>query len=358
MKNNIKDNENTAVSEPKTPETKQAMDDTNKTDTMPEKPKRASRKKKTAEPEPKAEPKSESDKLSDDNYYSDKMNKKYMSVSQFKSIAGTFGQPACEANALDRIEHPSYESSVSLLVGSYVDAYYEGTLDKFIATHPEIISSRGPTKGQLKAEYKQAETIIERTKRDALFQKYMSGKKQEIMTAELFGVPWKIKMDSYFPGDKIVDLKIVKSIRETFWVPGYDRRMDFIRYWGYDIQGAVYQKIVELATGKKLPFYIAAASKEKVTDIEIINVSQPFLDEALSFVEMRLKHVMKLKNHEIEPCRCGLCSYCRETKKLIAPLSMESFTGEVTNIQDIGDIDTSNLFGDADDNPFAENPFE
>lgn len=44
--------------------------------------------------------------------------------------------------------------------------------------------------------------------------------------------------------------------------------LDFIRFWGYDTQGAIYQETVRQNTGKRLPFYIAAASKEPTTDIE------------------------------------------------------------------------------------------
>lgn len=66
--------------------------------------------------------------------------------------------------------------------------------------------------------------------------KYMSGQKQVIMTGELFGAKWKIKIDSYIPDVAIVDLKVMSSITELKWVKdlGY---LDFVRYWGYDIQG-------------------------------------------------------------------------------------------------------------------------
>lgn len=92
------------------------------------------------------------------------------------------------------------------------------------------------------------------------------------MTGELFGTKWKIKMDSYIPGIAIVDLKVMASITKLEWVRdiGY---LDFVRYWGYDIQGAIYQEIVRQNTGKKLPFYIAGATKESETDIRIIHIT-------------------------------------------------------------------------------------
>ena len=72
----------------------------------------------------------------------------------------------------------------------------------------------------------------------------------------------KIKIDSYIPDVAIVDLKVMSSITRLEWVRdiGY---LDFVRYWGYDIQGAVYQEIVRQNTGKKLPFFIAELRKRQ-----------------------------------------------------------------------------------------------
>ena len=103
------------------------------------------------------------------------------------------------------------------------------------------------------------------------------------MTGELFGAKWKIKIDSYIPKVAIVDLKVMASITELKWVKdlGY---LDFVRYWGYDVQGAVYQEIVRQNTGDKLPFYIAGATKEKEPDIRIVHVTDNYLQEALNVV--------------------------------------------------------------------------
>ena len=145
--------------------------------------------------------------------------------------------------------------------------------------------------------------------------RHMAGQKQIIMTGELFGAKWKIKMDSYFPDTLIVDLKCMKSLREANFLKDFGY-LDFIRYWGYDIQGAVYQKIVEINTGKKLPFKIAAASKEEYPDIEVIQVEQALMDEALAEVEKNVPHILSLKNGEYEPIRCERCDYCKHTKVL------------------------------------------
>lgn len=151
--------------------------------------------------------------LTADNYYSDEANREYLSVSQFKDFVGTYGRMGCEEMALAKIRGEyKTEPSNAMMIGSYVDSYYEGTLDEFRTKNPQIFRKDG----KLLSGFQKAEDIIARTERDELFQKYMSGKKQVIMTAELFGVPWKIKMDSYLE-DKS---KLLAALRmyDTFYL--------------------------------------------------------------------------------------------------------------------------------------------
>ena len=226
--------------------------------------------------------------LSAENYYSQEADREYMSVSQFKNFAGTYGKVRCEFYGMEKLTGRwDDEETTALLVGSYVDAYFEGTLEKFKSEHPSLFKKDGG----LKADYIKANEIIARIERDEYFMRCMSGQKQVIMTGEMFGTKWKIKMDSYLPGSAIVDLKVMASVTKLEWVRdlGY---LDFVRYWGYDIQGAVYQKIVEQNTGHKLPFFIAAATKEKEPDIRVIKIEQNYLDEALSVVEHNIQRIL------------------------------------------------------------------
>ena len=156
----------------------------------------------------------------------------------------------------------------------------------------------------------------------------MSGEKQRIMTGEIDGVDWKIKMDSYIEGVAIVDLKVMESITKLKWVPdiGY---LDFVRYWGYDIQGAVYQEIVYQNTGKRLPFYIAAATKENEPDIRIIQITQNYLDEAMQVVKTNLPRIIRVKNGETKPDRCDTCDCCRHNRILTRPISINDLTARI-----------------------------
>ena len=266
-------------------------------------------------------------KLTGENYFTTEADKAYMSVSQYKTFAGCAGLRGCEARAMAMLKKEwEEEPNTAMLVGSYVDAYYEGKLDVFRKNHPELFKRDGG----LKADFVQAEKIIERAEKDEMFKGFMSGDKQVIMTGHLFGADWKIKMDSYIEGRAIVDLKVMNQIFEDdrnepkmLWVRdlGY---VDFVKFWGYDIQGAVYQEIVYQNTGKRLPFFIAALDKQKETGMGIFHVDDMCLKEALKEVESNMPRILDLKAEMEEPDRCECCDYCKHTKILTDVITIHS----------------------------------
>ena len=243
------------------------------------------------------------------NYFSQKNNLKYCGSSQFKSFL------KCPAMAMAEIRGEYVrEESTALLIGSYIDSWFEGTLDQFKAEHPEILKRDGT----LKAEFIKADEIIERVSRDELFMRYMGGKKQVVRTGEIEGVPFKIKMDSYHKGKAIVDLKIIKDF-EPLWNEEKGIREDFIQYWGYDCQAAIYQAV----EGNKLPFFICAATKEAKTDFMVIQIPQAWIDSAMATIKNEIGIIDAYKRGEIEAPRCEKCAYCRETKKLSRVVSAD-----------------------------------
>jgi len=245
-----------------------------------------------------------------ENYFAPGTMSKYWSVSQFK----TFNR--CEALGLAEARHEYVrEETDALLIGSYVDAYFSGELNQFVERHmDQMFSKRG---GGLLAKFKHADEIIETVTRQPLMMDYLTdGEKQVVMTADMFGLPWKVKMDVY-NGSRIVDLKVVRDF-ESIWDKGYGRR-SWIEYWGYDVQGAVYQKVVELVTGKQLPFFLVAVTKEKIPDVKIIEIPQHILNAALGMVEAKIERFDLIKTGQVEPIRCEECDYCKLTKVLKAP---------------------------------------
>lgn len=245
--------------------------------------------------------------LTNQNYFSQEANQKYMSASQFKDFL------KCPSYAIAKIKGEWVEEkSTSLLIGSYIDSYYEGTLDKFKEENPNIYKKDNT----LKAEYKKADEIIERLKKDLFFSKYMSGKKQVIMTGTIENVPFKIKIDSFHENKCIVDLKIVKDMM-PIWIN--NEKKNFVEAWGYDIQMAIYQEIVFQNTGNRLPTILCVGTKETVTDLALLQIDQERLDYVMEYIikpNLSLFQNIKQQNQTTE--KCGKCDYCKSIKKIDA----------------------------------------
>lgn len=255
-----------------------------------------------------------------ENYFDPESEMEYFGSTQIRNFM------KCEAQALAKIRGEyAPEKSTALLVGSYVDAHFDGSLDLFKAKHPDLFKRNG----ELKAEYVQAEEIISRMERDDMMVKYVSGEQQVVMTATLFGHPFKIMIDSYHPGRAIVDRKIMKDFAPIY-VEGMGR-VNFAIAWGYDIQGAIYQAVeyqYQIDHGnpeaKPLPFIIAGATKQKDgADIGLFKIDQSVLDSALKIVEHRVDHFADVKRGLVDPERCENCAYCRQTKILRTVQTLE-----------------------------------
>ena len=236
--------------------------------------------------------------LTKENYAT---NHYYMSYSRFRRFLH------CEASAAAHFHEPATNA---LLIGSYVDAYFSDELEIFKVEHPEIFKKDGT----LKADFVMCDELIERINSDEQFLHFLSGEKQRIMTGEIDGVPFKIKMDSYLKDEAIVDLKVMKDFGKV-WSDTFNRYTNFIEAYDYDIEMAIFQEICYQNTGKRLPVYIVAITKESPSDIGIFKLSQSILDKALDLVKNYLPRIKKIMDGEIAPTRCEKCTYCRMTKK-------------------------------------------
>lgn len=274
--------------------------------------------------------------LTQDNYYSLESNQAYCSVSQFKTFYGLNG---CEAKAMAEIrgeyERPKTDA---LLLGSYVDCLLTepDKIEQFKEAHPEMVSSRGATKGMMKAEFAKGEIMAKRVMQDPKLMRYLDGEKQVQMTGNLFGLDFKIRMDSYIPHKAIVDLKTVESITKGYWIEGKGGGHSFVEYFDYILQGAIYQEIVFQNTGERLPFYLACVSKEMPNpNIELIGIDNTTLHERIYGNEFgggiaeQVNQIRLLKNGEIEPIACNHCDYCLPRKKITKPIHFTELLGRL-----------------------------
>ncbi len=251
-------------------------------------------------------------KLTAENYYSTEANRRYFSVSQLKEFLD------CPARAMAHINGEwDPPPTKALIMGSYFDAWVEGTLEQFKAEHPEIINSRT---GELKADYQQVNEIIDRVSEDEVFMEYLRGDKQKIITFKLFGAPFKMKMDVYLKGERIVDTKLMRSMERIMGV-------SFVEHWKYDWQTAIYAEGEYIANRKKdkqrLETYLAVATKEDETDLAVIHIPRWRNEECLAEVEKFMPRFIAYKSGELEAPRCEGCAYCRATKKLTGPIDFE-----------------------------------
>ena len=272
--------------------------------------------------------------LTPSNYYSAEANTTYYSVSQIKQFLDC---PSCAMAELrgDWVR----PKTTPLLVGGFVDAYFTGDIDEFCNENPEIFTR----KGTLKADYVKALEIAKRIESDQLAMMMLDGEKQKIVTGKIDGYPFKAKLDILIDRDQcraiaerfpnmgellfedgaIVDMKIVKDY-EPLYKPE-EGRMHFITYWRYDLQGAVYQELVRLLTGKKLPFYILAATKQDPPDVRLFRVDQADMDVQLDSLRRDLPDIDAIKRGKAIPERCDSCAWCRHSRVLTGAVGMEMY---------------------------------
>lgn len=274
--------------------------------------------------------------LTSENYFTPEANWNYYSVSQVKRFLG------CEAAAMAELNGEwQREKTQALLVGSYIDAHFSRELDLFRAQNPEIYTRSG----ELRAEYRQAERIIARLERDELAMRMLDGERQKVVTGAIGGYPFKAKLDCWLEGaaaqaiaqdypdmssllfssGAIVDLKIMQDFNPLY--KDGEGRQNFIEYWKYDLQMAVYQELMRQRTGEKHPCFILAASKEKTPDIGLFEVPQALMDANLEILLGALPRIDEVKNGCAEggPERCGRCEWCRQSKVLTGAVPLEDW---------------------------------
>ena len=255
-------------------------------------------------------------KLTEKNYYSKAANECFFSVSQFKAFQ------KCEAAAMAELRGEfSQERGRALLLGSYVDEMLTGTKKTQQAFIDANRSDLFKKNGDPYADIVQANETIERFRQQPKMMHYLGGKHQVIMTGEIEGVPFKIKMDSFDPEEYITDLKYMASLRSpNLFTP-------MVEYWGYDIQAAVYQEIVRQNIGKRLPFMFDVATKENPAHLVLGEISQYNMDKALDTVRNLVPRYQKIKTGEIPAERCEDygCDYCTTTKIITEPIDTDLF---------------------------------
>ena len=260
--------------------------------------------------------------LTEENYHSVEMRKKYMGYSQFEDFE------ECPVMAMAKIngeyEEPTTEA---LLFGSWVDAHFSGNENEFIEKNKDKLYS--PKTGKLYAAFNGVEKVINfienYTNADGqkILLRYWQGQHQVIMTGEIAGVPVKIKIDSYFPGKAIVDGKCMKDLG-YIWVERNGRNIltNYIDAYDYPMEGALYQEIErQNSSSKKLPFILNVVTKEEVPNADLVLLDQDILNERLEYFKQKAPKYQRIKLGLEKPEGCGKCPVCISKKQIYAPKS-------------------------------------
>ncbi|MEK0404827.1 PD-(D/E)XK nuclease-like domain-containing protein [Lactiplantibacillus plantarum] len=261
-------------------------------------------------------------KLTPNNYYENWTDRAFMSVTWFKKFL------VCESEALAELtgKWQSVRDVKALIVGNWLHSYFESKQahEKFKDEHPESIAKRGPTKGQLKSDFKMADKMIKVLASDDDFNLLYQGDKEVIVTGEIGGYPWKGKIDclnlkqGYF-----VDLKTTADIYKGYWNEESREREPFVYAYNYQLQMAVYQELIKQQFGVMCKPYIVAVSKQDPPDKQAIDLPEYRLTNAMNQILDSQQHIQDVIKGEADPIQCGHCAYCRSTKKLESVVSAD-----------------------------------
>ncbi len=241
--------------------------------------------------------------LTVDNYFEDT---DYVNFSKLKLY------DECQAKAWHSLhgEYKEKKESIALLVGSYVDAAIEGTLEEFKQKNLEIYKYKNTEKG-LKNDFLDADKIINKINKDKYAKHFLTGEKQKIYTGVINGIPVKCKIDNInLEKGFITDLKTTRDIYYSEWNQKNKKREHFIQKFKYIHQLAFYREIVKQNTGKTLTTWIVAFDKTDNLKGCVWHIEPSFLDEAydeiLEWIELY---------HNDHKDRCEKCDYCLSTTK-------------------------------------------
>ena len=282
--------------------------------------------------------------LNEQTYHTPEANLKWLDCSTYKNLVGTTGRKGCECRAVAIAKGEYKETKTEpLLVGGYIDAYFDKSLSQYCLDNMDSIYTKASIKKfeksgnaddleRLKA-FEQADVMIKRAIREPLFMQYVEGETQKILTADIEGVPIRVKLDSY-DGKRITDIKTAASITETYYAKDLEQRLNFAEYFGYIEQAYFYQTAVEQYFGKHLPFYLAVITKEKHNNephprVAVIQIPDKLIEDKGKEIRTKIHNAWSVLQGEYEPIPCGSCEWCADNLPLEEVISLDEISLEI-----------------------------
>lgn len=241
----------------------------------------------------------------------------------------------CEARAVAVLKKEWTEkTSAALTFGKYFHSYFEGP-EAFAKFKNENIDEIFTKKGELRAEFKVADTMFKKITGDPKAAAFATGLHEVDIDGEINGVPWRGKIDVLDMENLwFTDLKAVADLYAGEWMVLKDeagnwrnRKVSFIEAYHYHRQMAIYREILKQRTGKNFAPMMLAVSKQEYPAIELIGFTDfPRLEMEVAEIEISQDRFVDLKAGKAQPEWCGKCDYCRAMKRvsrMITPKDLE-----------------------------------
>lgn len=270
-----------------------------------------------------------------ENYYSIDISREYMSCSQLHAFQ------ECSEYAYHRyiVGDRKSEEIKAFTDGNFAHSYFEGkeAHDKFLESHPELYATRGKNTGELKAEYASAYQAFKKAEADKEWFYKMQGEHEVILTGEVCGQPWCIRVDVLNDEKKFAsDFKYMASLNGSHWMKiPYDLEgnvmpinsnglhvhhknveVPFWEKYSYWSRFAIYRTIIFQNTNEIYDMYMPVITKEHPSDRNVYcfdNAGR--YQHEMAEIRNAMPSILKWRNGD-DLQKCGKCGYCRNTKKI------------------------------------------
>lgn len=255
-------------------------------------------------------------KLTQSNYHSPAARKRWFSSSDVKAAK------RCEAAWLAEYQGKvkRQEDKPAFLYGHLFEAALTMPTAQFhswLESHPELLSTRGPSKGQLLSQHRGALDLAKAVRRSPyLYGLVRRCKKQVILTGELNGLPVRVMMDLVDKDGSIYDLKAMRDFKSSY-DPVREEWLDWWAFWDYPMQLYVYREIAR-QNGLAVPHVGLIAASKSDEDVQALQFGDEIMNAAEADTAYTMERMTAILQGKEEPQGCGACPWCLKHKKVTA----------------------------------------
>lgn len=252
--------------------------------------------------------------LTQENYHSAEARSLWLSASAIKTAKKCESQWYAEHTGALVVD----EDKEAFKLGHYFETMLTGTSDEialFQSKNPDMFSSTGKTKWQLKATYKSVDECVEAVRRQPYLMDIINrSRKQKILTGTIDGVPVRVMMDLLDVDGSIYDLKAMKDFKPVY-SEEYGGYVEWWQAWEYAMQMWVYREIC-FQNGILVPRTGLIAVSKTNADIKAISFCDDTMSAAGADVRYTIGRMADILNGMEEPIECDICDWCIKNRTI------------------------------------------